>query len=211
MKCKETSANSKKRTRARHWPHQQRDETTETTCWSRITVRRTEMHSPQIITIPADNARPEVGIHARTDSPIIGLKKFNNWVKSVLIQKMAVPPLQISPSKRATTSRGKPSAPLSGRVLDIGCGKGGDLRKWQKARIMDYLALDIATVSVNQARDRWVKMRGGERFDAFFAQGDCYSVGGILFLRHQFLLTLPCRTQSHIMYRNNNLLPHLTW
>lgn len=116
------------------------------------------------------NARPEVGLHARRESPIFGLKAFNNWIKSVLIQKMTTAPLSRSPSKK-TLARG---AQLSGRVLDIGCGKGGDLQKWQKAKIKEYVALDIATVSVNQARDRWRDLKG-DRFEATFAQLDCYT------------------------------------
>ncbi|PVG00202.1 guanine-N(7)-methyltransferase [Serendipita vermifera] len=116
------------------------------------------------------NARPEVGRHARRESPIFGLKAFNNWVKSVLIQKMTPEPLSKSPW-RAKTPR---STILSGRVLDIGCGKGGDLQKWQKARIKEYVALDVASVSVNQARERWRDLKG-DTFEATFAQLDCYT------------------------------------
>jgi len=96
----------------------------------------------------------------------------------VLIQKMAHPALARSPSKRTPVRGGKP---LSGRVLDIGCGKGGYLRKWYKARIRDYIGVDIATVSVNQARDRWEDMKG-DRFDAWFSQLDCYQVSHLLLL-----------------------------
>jgi ubiquinone/menaquinone biosynthesis C-methylase UbiE len=75
---------------------------------------------------------------------------------------------------------------LSGRVLDIGCGKGGDLQKWREARIKEYIALDVASVSVNQARDRWRDLKG-DKFEATFAQLDCYVVSGLSFanyLRH---------------------------
>ena len=75
--------------------------------------------------MPSDNARPEVGVEHREFSPIIGLKKFNNWIKSVLIGKFAWRP------------KGSPGA----NVLDIGCGKGGDLNKWKQARIRLYVGL----------------------------------------------------------------------
>ena len=89
--------------------------------------------SPQLTSGLADNARPEVGLHQRKDSPIIGLKNFNNWVKSVLITKFAHPVLAASPVK--ASGGGKQRA--SGKVLDMGCGKGGDINKWAKARVKE--------------------------------------------------------------------------
>jgi len=66
-------------------------------------------------------------------------------------------------------------AGLRGKVLDLGCGKGGDLNKWSKARIKEYVALDVAAVSVDQARARWDTLPRASRFDATFAVLDCYS------------------------------------
>jgi mRNA (guanine-N7-)-methyltransferase len=73
----------------------------------------------------ADNSRPEVGVQHRELSPIIGLKKFNNWIKSVLIGKFAF------------RGGNRPGA----NVLDLGCGKGGDLNKWKQARIRLYVGM----------------------------------------------------------------------
>lgn len=105
------------------------------------------------------NARPEVGVEHREFSPIIGLKKFNNWIKSVLIGKFAY------------RERGRPGA----KVLDLGAGKGGDLNKWKQARIDLYVAMDIAETSMDQARDRYNTMRGN-KFEAHFFPFDCFSV-----------------------------------
>ncbi|KAH7340326.1 mRNA capping enzyme-domain-containing protein [Rhizoctonia solani] len=118
------------------------------------------------------NKRKEVGVKARLDSPIIGLRNFNNWIKSVLIAKFGRRPLQESnthgpnPHGRGTTS---------GKVLDIGCGKGGDLRKWGKASIREYVGLDIAEVSISQARNRHTELVPSQRFDAEFHAFDCFS------------------------------------
>jgi mRNA (guanine-N7-)-methyltransferase len=30
-----------------------------------------------------------------------------------------------------------------GKVLDLGCGKGGDLLKWSKAGVRDYVGLGV--------------------------------------------------------------------
>jgi len=93
---------------------------------------------PSIFALISDNARPEVGIDQRRISRIIGLRNFNNWVKSVLITRFAHPALAASNVMDGT--RGG-RAGLRGKVLDLGCGKGGDLNKWSKARIKEYVAL----------------------------------------------------------------------
>ncbi|KAJ7632425.1 guanine-N(7)-methyltransferase domain-containing protein [Roridomyces roridus] len=118
------------------------------------------------------NARPEVGLAQRQTSPIIGLKNFNNWVKSVLISRFAHPAL--AASKQVVTTRGQQRNSSRGKVLDMGCGKGGDMNKWSKARVAEVVAVDIAAVSVDQARQRWQSLRGPS-FDATFAALDCYT------------------------------------
>jgi mRNA (guanine-N7-)-methyltransferase len=79
--------------------------------------------------------RPNVGVEQRRDSPIIGLRNFNNWIKSVLISVFAHPVLQASKTVGRASMRGK--------VLDMGCGKGGDLSKWHKAKIKEYVGLGM--------------------------------------------------------------------
>ncbi|KAJ3146639.1 mRNA cap guanine-N7 methyltransferase [Geranomyces variabilis] len=98
------------------------------------------------------NARPEVGLSRRKESPILHLKNFNNWIKSILINKHA--------------RRGM-------FAMDLCCGKGGDLLKWGKAGIADLVGCDIADVSVDQARDRYKQGRGN-RFRAEFFAADCF-------------------------------------
>ncbi|GLB35337.1 putative class I-like SAM-binding methyltransferase superfamily, mRNA cap 0 methyltransferase family protein [Lyophyllum shimeji] len=123
------------------------------------------------------NSRPDVGVVQRQESPIIGLKSFNNWVKSVLITRFAHPVLAASKSRSTNGSHGYGGGPRnagSGKVLDIGCGKGGDMTKWAKARVKALVGLDIAAVSIDQARQRWEALRG-PRFAATFAALDCYS------------------------------------
>ncbi|KAF9264872.1 guanine-N(7)-methyltransferase [Marasmius fiardii PR-910] len=119
--------------------------------------------------VVVNHCKPDVGVEQRLESPIIGLKNFNNWVKSVLISQFALPALTASPYM----GRGNGSWRGSGKVLDMGCGKGGDLNKWSKARIKELLAVDVASVSVDQARARWEGMKGN-RYAASFAALDCY-------------------------------------
>ncbi|GKZ60901.1 mRNA cap guanine-N7 methyltransferase [Aspergillus niger] len=118
------------------------------------------------------NAVPQRGWEWRkTESKIKGLRSFNNWVKSTLIQKFS------------------PDEEFEKRllVIDLGCGKGGDLGKWQLApQPVDlYVGLDPAEVSIIQARERYAGMRsgrgprGGRRggpplFHGEFRSKDCF-------------------------------------
>ncbi|KAM0355924.1 hypothetical protein ACHAPU_000313 [Fusarium lateritium] len=132
------------------------------------------------------NNVPERGRDWRTrDSKIKGLRVFNNWIKSCIIQRYSPDEDHTPGSREAGRSSGKDLL-----VLDMGCGKGGDLNKWQQAPqpIQLYVGLDPADVSIEQARDRYRTLgsrggrggRGGQRrppprlFDARFHVKDCF-------------------------------------
>ncbi|EOO01808.1 putative mrna cap methyltransferase protein [Phaeoacremonium minimum UCRPA7] len=107
------------------------------------------------------NAVPERGRDWRkTDSRIKGLRSFNNWVKSCIIQKFS-PDEDHAPGAREYGI----SSGAELLVLDIGCGKGGDLGKWQQApqTVQLYVGLDPAEISIEQAKERYRSMshRGG--------------------------------------------------
>ena len=87
----------------------------------------------------------------RGSSSIIGLRSFNNWVKSVLISS---------------------HCPPHAAVLDLCSGKGGDLRKFQQANIAQYVGADAAAGSVREAVDRYNS--GGYAFPALFLAADCH-------------------------------------
>lgn len=95
------------------------------------------------------NAVPERGREWRSQSKIKGLRDMNNWVKSTLIQKFSYPEIPLQ----------------NMAVLDMACGKGGDLGKWGKRRPTPslYVGCDIADVSIDQARQRYAESnsRGG--------------------------------------------------
>ncbi|CCX12521.1 Similar to mRNA cap guanine-N7 methyltransferase; acc. no. A1DMG9 [Pyronema omphalodes CBS 100304] len=124
------------------------------------------------------NDKKELGKQWRQNSKIKGLRSFNNWVKSTLIQKFS-PRDDFDP--RAPPSQ-DPNDFLV--VLDMGCGKGGDLLKWKSApqEVGFYLGLDTADVSIAHARDRYGAMRrerprGRDRrnvFQAEFHAMDCW-------------------------------------
>ncbi len=102
------------------------------------------------------SARPNQGVQARTESPIFRLRGFNNWVKSVLISlHLRGPGLS---------------------VLDLAGGKGGDFPKWKNAAIGHLVLADVAHVSVEHARERYLNSRDNlpRQFPALFIAADCF-------------------------------------
>jgi mRNA (guanine-N7-)-methyltransferase len=140
------------------------------------------------------NARPEwVKERGRdwrkNESQIKGLRSYNNWVKSCMIQRFS-PEEKEEEEELGWGEEAKPQEaqkPLL--VLDIGCGKGGDLGKWQLAPqpVELYVGLDPAATSIQQAEDRYGQMRRGKRpiFDARFVAKDCFGewIGDINIVR----------------------------
>lgn len=93
----------------------------------------------------------------RDRSRIIQLRRFNNWIKAVLIEEN----VQRSPNGDSSS------------ILDIGCGQGGDLQKWRSARTSQYVGIDIAAQAIHDARRRSQSMRlSGLR--TRFLVADCY-------------------------------------
>ena len=92
--------------------------------------------------------RPNLTKGTRTELPIFGLRKFNNWIKSVTIGKFASvessfmgPLLSTYPQRQPQPhhhSNPNPKSIAGGtKILELGCGKGGDLAKWQNAGVRE--------------------------------------------------------------------------
>ncbi|XP_047238919.1 mRNA cap guanine-N7 methyltransferase [Girardinichthys multiradiatus] len=110
------------------------------------------------------NTLQEVGLAARSQSRIFYMRNFNNWLKSVLIGEIL------------EQARGTGSRPVY--VLDLGCGKGGDLLKWRRGGISHLVCADIAEVSVEQCQSRYEDMKRKSHakekiFSAQFIAADC--------------------------------------
>ncbi|CAM0953771.1 unnamed protein product [Alopecurus aequalis] len=97
------------------------------------------------------SARRNQTVEEREKSPIIHLKRLNNWIKTVLIHLHTRP---------------------GDSVLDLACGKGGDLIKWDKARAGYYVGVDIAQGSIRDCMARYNADRF--RFPARLICADCY-------------------------------------
>ncbi|KIW14569.1 hypothetical protein PV08_07353 [Exophiala spinifera] len=140
------------------------------------------------------NARPEWVKERgrdwrRNESQIKGLRSFNNWVKSCLIQRFSPVEKQEVEELGWGEEAKEPEEQKPLLVLDIGCGKGGDLGKWQLAPqvVGLYVGLDPAETSISQARERYQGMRRGRKpiFDAFFLPQDCFGawIGDVAIVR----------------------------
>jgi len=82
------------------------------------------------------------GVAVRAQSSIMHLRNFNNWVKACLIAEYAPRPAR--------------------RVLDLACGKLGDLLKWRLAGAEMYCGADISLTGVRDGCARF-NARSGSR------------------------------------------------
>lgn len=92
------------------------------------------------------NKLEEKGLDERSKSSIFYMRNFNNWIKSVLINEYLT-------KVKASLKLGEPL-----RVLDMCCGKGGDLLKWEKGGITHIICTDIAEISIQQCEERYQSM-----------------------------------------------------
>ncbi|KAI7956820.1 hypothetical protein MJO28_003915 [Puccinia striiformis f. sp. tritici] len=122
------------------------------------------------------NMKPNLTKGARTESPIFGLRKFNNWIKSVTIDKFAsVESSYMAPLLNYNSRRQQQHKSHGTKILELGCGKGGDLAKWQNAGVRELYGFDIARVSIEQAQSRY-QQSCNQRFYAKFVALDCFSI-----------------------------------
>ena len=83
------------------------------------------------------------------------MRKFNNWIKTILINKyIDLLPIRIKPS-----------------VFDLCSGRGGDLGKWLKRRPGHYVALEYQQTLIDKAIDR-LKLMKGVNFPSIFLVAD---------------------------------------
>lgn len=108
------------------------------------------------------NSLQESGLVERAKSRIFHMRNFNNWVKSMFLNEFLN---KIKSSQKLGEHL---------RVLDMCCGKGGDLLKYEKAGITHLICTDIADVSIEQCKVRYDQMmsKGGRKFTAEFIACD---------------------------------------
>ena len=76
--------------------------------------------------------------HQRTESDTFHIKSYNNWVKALVFNQY---------TKRNDS------------ILDLCCGKGGDLYKWKNLNVKKVVGFDISGKSIEQAKERSKKIK----------------------------------------------------
>ena len=91
----------------------------------------------------------DMGIEGRSAGRLLFLRSFNNWAKSTLIRQYC--------RKEAS-------------VLDLCCGKGGDIHKWKLSGCGHYVGMDISEHAINHAVERFKKYDKRDIFPAIFVK-----------------------------------------
>lgn len=102
----------------------------------------------------------DAGVAGRVKSSILHLRNFNNWIKAVLIAEYAPKPCR--------------------RVLDLACGKCGDLNKWLRAGVTRYCGVDISLRGVRDGAARFNSVAGGSGGRGFGGGGGGGAGGPVL-------------------------------
>jgi len=133
----------------------------------------------------------------RKDSCIFHLRNFNNWVKTVVINEFME---KINAKKRVSDEL---------NVLDLACGKGGDLLKWKNSGEVDHVIMaDIAEVSIEQCKERYSRLkRDHQRNRNYGRQRNNYNQE---IFTAEFFATDCTKTKLSELYRRRNIKLYLS-
>jgi mRNA (guanine-N7-)-methyltransferase len=109
------------------------------------------------------NSKKDTDLKSRSQSRIEHLRNFNNWIKSVLINEFI--------RKKRNESQNR-STNFNECILDLGCGRGGDIKKWLFSRVREVYFTDIAELSLKECEKRYNQLRQRRKFEAKFFQLD---------------------------------------
>ncbi|GAX18227.1 mRNA (guanine-N7-)-methyltransferase [Fistulifera solaris] len=134
-----TTATTTDTTNTRKRPREDAQQSLETT----LNQRDTTFHQDaSAAAADAFYSKLDRTLQHRWQSQIYHMRNYNGWVKAMQIQHFYA-------------SFGKKAA----RILDLACGKGGDLTKWTLGRIQNYVGMDVARGSLQDAAKRARNLR----------------------------------------------------
>jgi SAM-dependent methyltransferase len=88
--------------------------------------------------------RTQDAYYQKQSDQITPMRNFHNWVKSIIIYSYC------SPEDIGNKNKSKKQK-IS--VLDIGCGRGGDIMKWYHARVGNYVGTDVSYDDIHSSTD----------------------------------------------------------
>ncbi|CAB9509244.1 mRNA cap guanine-N7 methyltransferase [Seminavis robusta] len=129
-------------------------------------------------------------LDTRSESRLYHMRSFNGWVKATQIQ-------ELNPQTQGGRKRKGVSGNPPMRVLDLACGKGGDLGKWtiHSRKMSRYVGLDVARGSLKDAAIRARGIRNKLDNNATFTVADLGA-------------DVPGRLKSH---KRKHMQPLLSW
>eukprot|EP00559_Dactyliosolen_fragilissimus_P001954 CAMPEP_0184867508 /NCGR_PEP_ID=MMETSP0580-20130426/26883_1 /TAXON_ID=1118495 /ORGANISM="Dactyliosolen fragilissimus" /LENGTH=790 /DNA_ID=CAMNT_0027367841 /DNA_START=107 /DNA_END=2482 /DNA_ORIENTATION=- len=109
-------------------------------------------------------------LDTRADSILFHMRNFNGWIKATQIGELD--PRRVIPGMKGKSTQVRRGKPL--RILDLACGKGGDLGKWilHKRGIGNYVGIDVARGSLKDAALKARKMSKSLRGKCIFTCAD---------------------------------------
>lgn len=120
--------------------------------------------------------------------PTIPIRDFNNALKSTVISSL------------------KRTAPSGCRVLDLCCGRGGDLFKLRELAPSHVVFVDISTSALEEAQRRYERGRRDVSYTARFVTADCFSTRLLSLMpdRKRFDIIL-CNFALHYAFANESM------
>lgn len=124
------------------------------------------------------NTRPNISKQQRNESKTINIKYYNNFIKSVLINEYVL---------------------CNDTILDLACGKGGDIGKYSKKYLKKYVGIDIADNSIQESKKR----ANGVKYDTCFYVKDVFNE---LFTLGEQFNVISCQFALHYAFGTENML-----
>ena len=128
----------------------------------------------------------EMGAEEHKDS--IGLRRFHNWIKAVAIARAC---------KHASASGS------ASRVLDLACGRGGDLLKIAALGVTEYIGIDHSESALSEARTRAAALSSHDAPPAFFCGDIRCPLASTIAPRESFDVVM-CMFGPHFAYSARN-------
>ena len=126
------------------------------------------------------------------------LRRFHNSVKRELIARFAsrrlFDVLRDETGTNVSTLYDKP------RLLDIACGRGGDLWKWSSAGIGEVLAVDLSPMEIEEAKKRFEQLKKRHPrsdMEVTFRQTDLIGVSEVPFIKKSYYTATSCMFAAH--------------